>query len=155
MTGDDDAMTDKAPDLSKMKGPEALFKTDASLEEEGIWLDYGDFRIRIRRAGPNNKRFKTTFDKAMKPHRAAMANDRMNEKVAMRVTQEVWAETIVMGWDSQLGDGVMPYQGKPYQFSVDNVKQLFADLPDLFIDIRDQSTKMSLFLEDVETDAGN
>jgi hypothetical protein len=141
---------------SDLRGPEALFKTSRKAEEEGLWLDYGDFRIRILRAGPNNERFKQEFERRMRPHRRAIQNDALPAKVAEAITREVWARTIIVGWDSPLGDGLIPYGGKAFQFSPENAIQLFTDLPDLFADVRDQSMKFGLFVADaVETDAGN
>jgi hypothetical protein len=150
------AATETKPDIKSMKGPEALFKTSSKLEQEGIWLDYGDFRIKITRAGATNKRFKKLMEDRMKPHRRAMANDTMSNDLAERITRDVWAECIVLGWDSALGSNVMPYKGAPFQFSVDACKTLFIDLPDLYIDVRDQSMKLGLFLDgDEELDTGN
>lgn len=150
------AATETKPNLKDLKGPEALFKTSPKLEQEGIWLDYGDFRIKITRAGATNKRFKRLMEERMKPHRRAMANETMSNDLAERITREVWAESIVLGWDSPLGANVMPYKGASFQFSTDNCKQLFNDLPDLFIDVREQSLKLGLFLDgDEELDTGN
>ena len=150
------AATETKTDLKGLKGPEALFKTSAKMEQEGIWLDYGDFRIKITRAGTTNKRFKRLMEERMKPHRRAMANDTMNNDLAEKITREVWAESVVLGWDSPLGTNVMPYGGKAFQFSVDNCKLLFNELPDLFIDVREQSMKLGLFLDgDEELDTGN
>ena len=139
-----------------LKGPEALFKTSPKAEAEGVELDYGDFWIKVTRAGATNARFKRLFDKAMKPHRRAVANDTMNNDVAERITREVWAESIVLGWGSKLGDGLMPYQGEALPFNVPNCIRLFDELPDLFIDVREQSMKLGLFQDDEqETDTGN
>ncbi len=149
------AAAEDKTDISKLKGPEALFKTDQKLDVEGIWLDYGDFRIKIGRAGATNKRFKKTFEARMKPFRRAMQSDTMNTDVADKITREVWAETIVITWDSPLGANVMPYKGEAFAFNIDNCKKLFEELPDLFIDVREQSMKLGLFLEDAGTDSGN
>lgn len=139
-----------------LKGPEALFKTSPKAEAAGVELDYGDFWIKVTRAGATNSRFKKLFDKAMKPHRRAVANDTMNNEVAERITREVWAESIVLGWGSKLGDGLMPYQGEALTFNVPNCIRLFDELPDLFIDVREQSMKLGLFQDDEqETDTGN
>ena len=139
-----------------LKGPEALFKTSPKAEAEGVELDYGDFWIKVTRAGATNARFKKLFDKAMKPHRRAVANDTMNNEVAEHITREVWAESIVLGWGSKLGDGLMPYQGEALTFNVPNCIRLFDELPDLFIDVREQSMKLGLFQDDEqETDTGN
>ncbi len=150
------AAKDKTVDPRLLKGPEALFKTSPKAEAAGVELDYGDFWIKITRAGATNARFKKLFEQRMKPHRRAVANDTMNNDVAERITREVWAESIVMGWGSKLGDGLMPYQGAAFPFNVPNCIQLFNDLPDLFIDVREQSMKLGLFQdEEQDTDTGN
>jgi hypothetical protein len=149
-------MAAKTTTAKDLKGPEALFKTSSKLEQEGIWLDYGDFRIRVTRAGATNTRFKKLFEAKMKPHRRAVSAETLSNDIADRVTREVWSESIVLGWDSKLGDGLIPYKGESYSFSAANCVQLFEDLPDLFIDVREQSMKLGLFLEgDAEGDAGN
>jgi len=148
--------TTPKPDAKAMRGPEALFKTSTKLEQEGIWLDYGDFRIKISRASSSNKRYRKRLEDKMKPHRRAIANETMNNDLAERLTREVWAEGIVLGWDSPLGDNVMPYKGAPFPFSVDSCKELFEALPDLYLDVREQSQRMALFLEgDEDLDTGN
>lgn len=143
-------------DLRSLKGPEALFKTSPAAEAAGVELDYGDFYIKITRAGATNARFKKLFEKSMKPHRRAVANDTMNNDVAERITREVWAESIVMGWGSKLGEGLIPYKGEALTFNTPNCVMLFNDLPDLFIDVREQSMKLGLFQEDEkDADTGN
>lgn len=137
-------------DALALKGPEALFKPDEQLEEAGVFLDYGDFRIKITRAGATNRRFRQVMSQKMKPHRRAMSNDTMSNDLAERVTREVWAETIVLGWDSALGKDKIPYKGAAYQFSKENCVALFKDLPDLFIDVREQSMKLGLFIDENE-----
>lgn len=137
-------------------GPEALFKTSPKVEAEGVKLDYGDFWFHVTRAGATNTRFKKAFEKAMRPHRRAVANDTMNNDVAEKITRQVWAETVVLGWGSKLGEGVMPFRGEGLNFSTGNCVELFEALPDLFIDVREQSMKLGLFQdEEVEADAGN
>lgn len=143
-------------EVDSLRGPEALFRPSEELERQGVWLDYGDFRIRITRAGSTNAKLKRVMEQKMRPHRRAQATDTLSEKIATRIMCEAWAEAVILGWDSPLGAGVIPYKGKPYSFSVDNARALMEDLPELFSDIRDQSTTLGLFLEDVEAeDAGN
>jgi len=143
-------------DIGAIRGPEALFKASEKLEAEGIVIDYGDFWFRITRAGATNNRFKKLLDARMKPHRRAQMNDTLSNDVADKITRQVWAEVIVMAWGSKLGDGLMPFQGEALKFSVPNVVMLFEALPDLFIDLRDQSMQLGLFREDdAEAALGN
>jgi hypothetical protein len=57
----------------------------------------------------------------------------------------------VLGWE-----GVEDREGNPMEFSRDNVVRLFTDLPELFLDVQQQSQKAALFLVDIlEGEQGN
>lgn len=134
-----------------MTSPYTQFETDAALETEGVVLDYGEFRIRIARAGGANKKFAKVLEAKLKPYRRQIANDTLDEEVARRIQIEAYADAIVLGWDDMKGR-----DGKPLAFSRDNCIRLFNDLPDLFADVREQSAKVALFRrEEIEEAAGN
>ena len=133
------------------------FKTDANLETSGIWLEYGTtddnkpVRFKIARAGGSNKAFLKAIEKATRPYRKALQNNMMDNAVADRLFKDVFAETVVLGWENVKGpdDQLIP-------FSKANAIQLFTDLPDLFNDIREQANQASLYREELlEADLGN
>lgn len=143
-----------------------LFKTDKNLEKDGIWLEYGmtddqrPIRIKIARAGGSNTAYSKALEKAARPHRKAIQTQTLDNKVADAMYKGVFAETVVLDWENvefpvKDDEGnVTGMEARPY--SKDNALQLFNDLPDLFLDLREQAANVSLFREEIlETDLGN
>lgn len=134
-----------------MPSPYALFETDPKAETEGLTLDYGDFRIRIARAGGANRAFARALEARLKPYRRQLQTETLDEEVAERVLREVYADHVVLGWD-----GVTGPDGKAMAFSRLNILKLFGDLPELFRDIQDQAGRVALFrATELEDDKGN
>ena len=140
-----------------MSGLYQAFETNKNLENSGIELDYGKnskgapIRIRIARAGGANKRFAKVLDRLLRPYKRQLANDQLSDDVAKDVMIQAYADAVVLGWE-----GVEDREGNPMEFSRDNVVKLFTDLPELFLDVQQQSQKAALFLVDIlEGEQGN
>ncbi len=134
-----------------------LFKTNENLETEGVWIEYGanekgePVRIKIARAGGHNVEFAKALEKATRPYRRAIQTGTLDNKTADRLYKEVFADTVVLGWVNVDGP-----DGKPLEFTRENVLKLFEDLPDLFADLREQANNMALFRDETrEADLGN
>ncbi len=133
------------------------FKTDNSLEKEGILLEYGEnskgkpITIRIARAGGANKAYEKRMEIRVKPYRRQIQNEIIETALVEKIIKQVYAETIVLGWEN-----VEDENGNDMEFSVENCLKLFDDLPDLFRDIQEQSQRAALFRQEVrEADAKN
>jgi hypothetical protein len=133
------------------------FKTDERIEQSGVWLEYGNssngkpVRILIARAGGKNSRYVKTLETKFKPFRRQFQNETMENDQANRLLIEVYAESVVLGWEN-----VEDEKGTPLAFNKDNVVKLFTDLPDLFTDVREQAMKQALFKADIsEADSKN
>lgn len=140
-----------------MRGLYQAFETNKDLENGGIELDYGKnskgapIRIRIARAGGANKRFAKVLDRLLRPYKRQLANDQLSDDVAKDVMIQAYADAVVLGWE-----GVEDREGNPMSFSRENVVKLFTDLPELFLDVQQQSQKAALFLQDIlEGEQGN
>lgn len=122
------------------------FKTDESLEKEGIVLNYGqnskgeNIDIKIARAGGHNTRFAKTAEQVLKPYRRQIANETADRKSMEEAMRVIYARSVVIGWS-----GVEDEDGKPMVFTEENCVKLFTDLPDLFADLREQAEKQALF----------
>jgi hypothetical protein len=118
------------------------YATDAALEaEDGVVLDYGDAgRIRIHRAGGANRRFGRALDAKLRPYRRQVEAGTLDESVASRLMAEVYAESVVVGWD-----GVRGPDGEEMAFTKANVVRLLTDLPELFRDVQLQATTIGNF----------
>lgn len=137
-----------------------LFKTDDSIEQSGVFLNYGSFRVKIARAGGGNKRYIKTLEAKTRPIRRAIETETVDEKVSRQLMMELYAETIVLDWetevDGKMEKGIEGPDGKIMPFSKENVLLTFKNLPDLFQDIIAQAGKVSNFRQmQLEEDAKN
>lgn len=142
-----------------MSGLYSTFKTNEQFETEGVWLEYGfldddeskPIRIKIARAGGQNKAFTKALEKATKPHRKALQAGMLDDKIADRLYKDVFAATVVLDWMN-----VTDPDGNELVFTKENVLKVFSDLPDLFMDLREQASNVSLFRDEIrENDLGN
>ena len=144
--------------MSSMYG---MFETDKKREREGIYLDYGSFRIKISRAGGDNKRFSKVLEGKTKPHRRAIQTDMLDPIVADRLLKETYAEAVVLDWETKddkgkWKSGIEGREGEILPFCNANVCEAFVNLPELFKDVQEQANKVALFRRDVlEADAKN
>jgi hypothetical protein len=127
--------------------PYALFETDTTVEQNGLQLDYGPFYFTVARAGGANNRFRDVLRQRMAPHKRAMATDTMSDDLQDKIGMEVFCETVILGWGSEeFGEGKIPGRdGKAVDFSVEAVKKIFKDLPDLARDVFTQAQSVALF----------
>jgi hypothetical protein len=123
------------------------FQTDTDAETgEGVVLNYGELgKIRIHRAGGRNRRFTNLRQAKFKPYTRQLQNDTMDEDVARAIAIEVYAKTVIVGWD-----GVKGRDGNYLPFNEENVITLMTDLPDLFRDVQAAADDRSLFLADAD-----
>lgn len=141
--------------MSKQKidprSPFAMFETDPEVEQKGVRIDYGQFYIQVARAGGANTRYRDVFRERIRPHRRALATETLSDDLAEKISLEVFAETVVLGWGHTDEDGndvegtIIGRDGKPIEFSVDAVKDLFRALPELYKDVMQQANSFQLF----------
>lgn len=129
-----------------------VWGTDAIMETGGVWIDYGaSGKFLIARSGGANTKFAKVLEAKMRPYRRQMDQGKLDNEIANKVLMESFVEACLLDWAN------LTYQdGKALKFSKPNAIKLFTDLPDLFGDLRDQSSKMATFQqEEIEDDAGN
>ncbi len=138
--------------------PFAQFETDEKIEQEGVRVDYGAYYFQVARAGGANTRFRDVLRERMRPHRRALATETMSDELADKLSRDVFAETVVLGWGSEKhGEGFMVARdGGKLPFTPDNVKDLFKALPELARDVMNQANSFQLFRTTIaELDAKN
>lgn len=149
------------------------FRTNPETEVKGIVLDYGMFYFRVARAGGANKLYNRVMKRVFDPHRRAIQTDTLPEKKLAELMRQAYAEGVVTGWgykkhedDKSFIDGKFLAEETDAEtgdvktvelaFTPANVAKVFADLPDLFADIQEQSSKVSLYRDAVkDEDAKN
>lgn len=150
-----------------------MFASDEAMEKEGVLLNFGDVRFLIARAGGANRKFAEVFKDKAKPFRYAIDHGQMSEEDSNRLMAEVYAETVVLGWESVVRDEdgrvvktaagqpkvqkkIEGKDGKLVPFTTESCIDLLCDLPDLFRDIQKMAGEAANFRKDEEAeDAGN
>src|SRR3546814_20085601 len=114
-----------------MASPYELFGTDTKSEKDGIILDFGEFWLRIARAGGANKKFGRVLDAKMQPHRRAMQSGTLDDDLATRLLAEAYAEAVILAWGSaEHGDGTITGKdGGSLALPRENVIGLLLALP--------------------------
>jgi len=134
------------------------FETDAQVEKDGIWLDYGDFQIRVARAGGSNKAFQKEVERLTRPYRRAIATESLPREKADEILAAAYAKAIVRAWqtkvDGEWVDGIEnPEGGDLLEPSVENIRATFKLLPELYADVQEQATSWALFKASIRDDA--
>lgn len=130
------------------------FETDPKVEKEGVVLDYGDFRVTVARAGGANKAYQRSLEIKTRPYRRALATETMDNDKSVELMQQVIAETVVRNWetlvDGKWKKGIEDSKGDILPFNPKNVIATFKAIPDIYLDIKAQAEKVSLFLANIQ-----
>ncbi len=126
------------------------FETDSNLEQNGVWLDYGDFRMLIASAGQGNKNYVRYAEKKLKPVRQAMNAGALSNERSMALMADIYSKTIVLNWevrgeDGEWSQGIEDKEGNIIAFNQENVEEAFHNLPRLFMDVQEQAQSLSNF----------
>ena len=137
-----------------------VFETDTDLETNGVWIDYGEFRVRIASAGSGNKNYMKYAEKKLKPVRKAMEAGALNEGRSQAIMADIFTKTVILDWetlvDKEWVQGIENREGEIVAFNEDNVLTALKDLPRLFLDLQEQAMSMTIFRKaELETDGKN
>lgn len=137
------------------------FETDPVLENDGIWLNYGDFRVKIASVSQGNKAYVKEAERKFKPLRKAIQHDMVSNQRSQVLLIELYAETIVKAWEvknskDEWVSGIEGKNGDVLPFSKTNVIQTLQSLPALFLDIQEQASMTANYRKaELEEEAKN
>lgn len=143
------------------------FETDQNLETGGIWIDYGDFRVKTARAGGTNKKYLSYAETKTKPFRRAIAAGTMPEERSRALLYDIYAKTVILDWEVNDGEdpktgeikwkrGIHKKGGGLLDFTQENVVLTFKLLPAIFFDLQQSAESIALFRkEEMEEDTKN
>lgn len=110
------------------------YKTDKTLETEGVWVDFGD-GVRFKIARLNNKKAREVRERLERPYaRMRRVPPDQQEKILTRVL----AEAVVLDWEGDV-------DGKGTKYSVDAAEKLMTEHTDLRDDILVVSNERETF----------
>jgi hypothetical protein len=142
------------------------YEANPDLEANGIWLDYGTFRVRTRFTGGANKAYTKVLEATMKPFRRVIDQGALPEERSKSLLMGVYAKTIVADWETAeetMEDGTIKWKkgietkdGTLIPVNPQNVLMTFQNLPNLFLDIVNAATSATNFrLANLEEDGKN
>ncbi len=150
-----------------MSGMYEVFETDENLESSGVWIDYGDFRVRIAAAGQGNKRYVKYAERKLKPVRRAIEANALGQERSQAIMADIYAVTIVQEWEmkdpkakdkvaAKWVSGIEDREGKMIPVNQENVTQTLINLPRLFADLTEQAGSLDNFRKaELDQDSGN
>jgi len=133
-------------------------ETNPELEKSGVWMDYGDYRVKIARAGGANRKYLNELQLATKPLKRALETNSVPAERQKEIMTKVFAKTIVMGWemfDADKGEwvsGIEQKDGSVGKFSADLVEATLTALPSVLEDIQKDAMDMELYLASLRDD---
>ena len=130
-----------------------MYKTDTGKErDKGVELEFpGGAKIWVRRAGGQNTAYEKALEAVMRPYRRQIRQNMLEEGKAQELEAIAYARGVIIDWE-----GVTDEEGNALEFTEANAIKLFADLPDLFSEVKQQATDLSNFRrEQQESDAKN
>ena len=117
------------------------YSADPEMESGvGVTLNFGVCQIHTRRAGGSNKRYADALRKMTQPFRRQIQNDTVDPDKLNEVFMRCYSRTVVLGWEN-----VTDREGKKLEFNEVNFVQVMKDLPDLWLQLQDECTKLSNF----------
>lgn len=127
------------------------FKTDQSLESDGVLIDYQDFRLRLRRSGGSNKLYTKAIEKGMKPWR-----NKDIDKEDVSVRRALWLEIFMTAcyvehsWETKVGTefvkGIENESGEIVAATKQNVQAILELLPDLASALQSEASNIDHYL---------
>lgn len=127
-----------------MKSLRTAFKTSKKLETEGITFEVADTRLVLARAGGANEKYNAAMTAIAEKHKRAIANNLLSDPVQRRMLYEVYAEHVVLKWETNIGtdekpewvSGIRDDNDKIIEASFENIVAAFHDMPDFFLEVK-------------------
>ncbi|AFV81272.1 hypothetical protein F862_gp040 [Vibrio phage vB_VpaS_MAR10] len=151
--------------MSKKTSPFAMFRTSTNDEVNGVYINYGSFRILVAHAGGANTAYNRLLMKLGKPYLKLIKSGNLPEEVTKEIDEKLYTQTIIKGFqvdESKDGDkepkwvsGIPTESGEVVEYNEENLVNLLRELPHLFDDIKAFAMDMSNFKPDLEVAKGN
>lgn len=134
-----------------------LFGTSKLAEKSGVWVDYGDVKFLISRAGGTNSEYYELLKAKTRPFRHQIDRGTLSTADDERVTREIYAEVIIKDVQIKKEDGtweqgVPTKNGEVVPYTRGAVLTLLTDLPEMFRDLRVCATDVQKYLDLEESD---
>ena len=124
---------------------DSIFKTDTTLESDGVWFTISaDTSFCLRRFGGNNaKKVQIAMAKHHKPHARLIEANALPLEEVNKIMAKVIADSCVVDWKGVVIDG------QEVPCNLENAVKLFCALPELFNKLFEMISGSESFKEDL------
>ncbi len=123
------------------------FKTSSSLEESGVWFDYGEAQFLVRRfGGYNAPKIKAAMAKHFKPYAQQIKMDILPIEKEKEIMAKIFIDSCLVDWKGVEIDGAAA------AYSPEVALQLLTALPDLADSLQDYAKDLNNYSKE---DLGN
>lgn len=127
-----------------------MFAMDKNVERTGVYIEFGDFRIKIARAGGANENFRKVMQIRSKPVKRLIQTETITDKQANELMMGVYAQAVVLTWETKdkngnFVTGIESEDGKLLDVTEENIVNTFRALPELYEEIVQAANRISLF----------
>lgn len=125
------------------------YKTSAKAEQEGVWVPLAGARFKLARMGGANLKYQRALTAATRPHMREIQLGQADEKALEAIMLTVFIETILIDWENVEEPGVEPNELGEVPMvpcNKDTARKLFTDLPDLYVQLREQAQQFANYL---------
>jgi hypothetical protein len=151
-------------ETEKSRNPYAKYHIDDDVALLGVVYQDEDVRIRVTYAGDENTRYGKMLKLKLKPFETRIRNDNFPDKEFYKILAEVYAATVILGWDSKAGEdengetiwenGVYDAEGNILPFTEKNVIAGLNLGTRLFQDVIKVATNFNLFRQNQMEETG-
>jgi hypothetical protein len=138
-----------APAVFK-RNPYAKYQIDKEIQRVGVYFEDEDVRVRMTYAGSENTRYDRMLKLKLKPFETQIKNDNFPDEMFHKVLGEVYAATVVLGWEvknenGEFVQGIYDETGEVLPVTEANMCKAFALGNRLFQDCIKVATNFNLF----------
>lgn len=136
--------------MSFKKNLQKKYAVDLNLEEDGKWIKFDGFELKIRRL--NSKASDKARSEAVKPYQDNIQNNTLTDEAAEEILNKQICYGIIADWR---GDDIVDDDGKPVPFSGDAALEVFGsqEMKDLKSTILAYSNDAAIYRKKVEDEA--
>lgn len=129
-------------------------KTSPQLEKDGIWLERGNTKVKLRRAGGTNTAFNMAMANVMNEYGSAIKHNLLSNEKANEILYETFAEHVVVDWQTNVGTEIQPEwitgiegatEGETLPVTFDNIVAYWRDVPAWFIECKETAENIQFY----------
>jgi len=144
------------------RNPYSKYHIDPEKVKAGVIFQDEDNRVRVTYAGTENTRYEKMLKLKLKPFETRIREDRFPDKEFYKILAEVYAATVVLGWEVNVGtdeepvwgEGIFDAEGNIIQVNEFAIVQAFTLGERLFQDVIKVASNFNLYRQGQKEEDG-